>query len=87
MEALAILQAGPAPVDLLIADIRMPRMRGDQLALQARELGLARHVLFISGYDTHPEAVQLLGDLLMKPFLPGALTAAVARARGGTTPQ
>ena len=78
LAALTVLQAGPAPVDVLLADIRMPRMSGDQVAFQAREHGLARHVLFMTGSDSHPETAQMLGSVLLEPFSPKDLTRAVA---------
>jgi CheY-like chemotaxis protein len=40
MTALAILQSLRGAVDLLVADIRMPRLNGDALALRAKEAGL-----------------------------------------------
>ena len=84
--ALAILQALPAPVDLLIADIRMPRMTGDELALQATKAGLARRVLFITGYDLRPERTQMLGPVLGKPFKGKELMTAVRAVMGATSP-
>lgn len=74
--ALALLQSG-TPVDLLLADIRMPRMSGDQLAFRAKEEGLVRHVLFMTGYDARPETAQMLGPILGKPFSPGDLSRAI----------
>lgn len=84
--ALAILRSLPTPVDLLIADIRMPRLTGDELALQATQAGLVQRVLFITGYDLRPEKTQMLGPVLGKPFKGKELIAAVRAVMGETSP-
>ena len=83
VRALALLQSSPDPIDLLVADLDMPRLRGDQLAIEAEHRGLTRHVLFLTGGDEHPEAAQRLGHVLVKPFDPGELSKAVAAILGG----
>ena len=84
--ALAILRALPAPVDLLLTDIRMPRMTGDELALEATRAGLAPRVLFITGYDLRPEKTQMLGPVLGKPFKGKELVLAVRAAMAEASP-
>ena len=79
LSALAILEASRAPVDVLVADLRMPRMNGDKLAELARERGLARHIVFMTGFNSNPEAAATLGPILLKPFDPHVLARAVAR--------
>ena len=87
MVALTMLRALPAPVDLLIADIRMPRLTGDALAFQATQAGLVQRVLFITGYDLQPEKTQMLGPVLGKPFKVEELVEAVrAIMKGDTSP-
>jgi DNA-binding response OmpR family regulator len=76
--ALAALQVLQAPVDLLIADIRMPRMSGDTLAFRAMEAGLTRRVLLLTGYDAQPDTAQMLGPVMQKPFSPNELCAMVS---------
>ena len=85
--ALAILRALPAPADLLIADIRMPRMTGDELALQATQAGLVQRVLFITGFDLRPEKTQMLGPVLGKPFKGAELITAGRAIMGATSPR
>jgi CheY-like chemotaxis protein len=72
--ALALLDAEPGPVHLLLTDVVMPHMSGPELADRARrEHGVPR-VLFMSGYTG--DAVSRHGvldariDLLPKPFSP-----------------
>ena len=67
----------PRHIDLVITDIVMPRMRGDELAgrLQERQSGLK--VLFMSAYanDLSGQVVLEPGtNFISKPFSPTALT-------------
>ena len=68
-EALAILREHP--VDLLITDIRMPKMDGIQLVGQLDTMGRRPMVLVVSGYDDFSYAVEMLrsgaSDYLLKP--------------------
>ena len=55
VEALEILDDPSARCDLLLADVVMPGMRGDDLARRAVAMRPGLHVLFMSGYsDTAP---------------------------------
>ncbi len=69
-ELMAILMENQ-PIDLVIADIRMPHKSGVEVALEVRRLGLTLPFIFITGYDDSEayEAVDRLGDsvLLSKP--------------------
>lgn len=49
-EALALCQSHSGPIDLLITDVVMPKMRGDDLARRIRELYPEARILFTSGY-------------------------------------
>lgn len=68
-EALEVL--GPQEVDLLITDIRMPKMDGIELVSHLGELDHRPMVLVISGYDDFSYAVEMLRrgafDYLLKP--------------------
>lgn len=68
-EALSILKQNE--VDLLITDIRMPKMNGIELVSRLSELERQPLVLVISGYDDFSYAVEMLRmgifDYLLKP--------------------
>ena len=82
-DALALLESLPAPADVLVTDVVMPRLSGDRLALLALARGLIHHVLFITGGVTHAVGVPIPGPILHKPFTPPALSQAVAAALRG----
>ncbi len=50
VEALAIVQAAPDRVDLVVTDMIMPRMGGSELAAAVRRISPRTAVLFSSGY-------------------------------------
>ena len=87
-EALALLQARTAPIDLLVTDVIMPGMRGPQLAaaVSARQAGLK--VLFMSGYTEKPLDASALGDgqlhFIAKPFTVHRLGRTVRAVLTGT---
>jgi CheY-like chemotaxis protein len=70
--ALGVLEQLGREVDLLLTDIAMPAMTGEQLAKQARETVPGLPVLFLSGYPDGPDGVtDRLGEsiaYLGKPF-------------------
>jgi CheY-like chemotaxis protein len=53
-EALAICREHPAPIDLLVTDVIMPRMGGPELVERLRQQGLEMKVLYVSGYTDDP---------------------------------
>jgi CheY-like chemotaxis protein len=80
LEALAMVHAAGPALRLVVTDIRMPRLRGDQLA---RRLATERPELAVIFMSASPPSGLDLGEgehtwrWLRKPFTPGALTAAV----------
>lgn len=80
-EALDALKAIGGAVDLLITDIKMPRMGGIALARAVAELFPSIPVLFISGWASDPlespEWKKPGYAFLQKPFLPRALISSV----------
>ncbi len=68
-EAIALCQSHFGPIDLLIADVVMPKMRGDDLARRVKELHPEAHVLFTSGY-TATSVVESVenASFLQKPY-------------------
>ena len=74
VEALSLLSRKDTGVvvDLVITDVRMPRMGGRALAASLAQHHASPPVLFVSGSHT-PSDVS--GPLLRKPFTPDALSA------------
>ncbi len=77
-EALEALDDPGADFDLLLADVVMPGMRGDDLARRAVSLRPGLHVLFMSGYSDDPPPAELGATaggvgFIEKPFDAGAL--------------
>lgn len=69
------------PVSLLLTDVVMPGMTGEQLAETLRERDPSLRVLFMSGYsedDFDDLGIRAIGGgYLTKPFSPDVLTMAV----------
>jgi len=84
VEALQKLDAPALGVDLLVTDVMMPGLNGNELAQQLRLRRPEVPVLFISGYSAEILATQKLRaeevDLLEKPFRPFELLERVGRA-------
>jgi len=80
-EAIALLSANAAPVDLLLTDVVMPGMNGHELASRIKATHPDLKVLFTSGYlhDAFPERARLGPDVqfLAKPYSPSSLTGKV----------
>jgi CheY-like chemotaxis protein len=87
VEGLHMVEAG-APVDLLMADLDMPEMRGDEMAHRIRALRPELRVLFVTAHiDSMMKRRRVLSDdeaFLEKPFTPKALLEAVALLKTGS---
>jgi EAL domain-containing protein (putative c-di-GMP-specific phosphodiesterase class I)/CheY-like chemotaxis protein len=83
-EARKICVSEEKPIELVVLDAVLPDSRADVLVRQLRELRPELKVLQMSGFPpqalTHSGAVP--DELLVKPFSPSELRAAVARACG-----
>ena len=79
-----MLEGGGCRCDLLISDYAMPNLSGTDFLRQARTLCPDVPALIVTGYadldeiGNPPENV----EILLKPFTPAALEAAIARACG-----
>jgi len=70
-EALAVARGHPGRIDLLITDVVLPGLRGDELARGLVGSGRVRSVLYTSGY---PDTAALpKSAFLQKPFTPAVL--------------
>jgi CheY-like chemotaxis protein len=69
------IRTGQQRVDLLIADVMLPKRSGREVADELRKAQPRARVLFISGYgeETPPQVPRL-----EKPFSPGTLAQTVA---------
>ena len=75
MEAMDIMRAWGPVVQVVVTDVRMPRLSGPALAAQLASLDRAPAILFVSAF-TDPD---LEWEVLAKPFAPDALLGAVSR--------
>jgi CheY-like chemotaxis protein len=79
--ALSILRAAPARVHLLVTDISMPGLTGDDLLREARALQPGLRALVMSGYGPSIDLDRLGGAnltaVLSKPFRAADLDAAI----------
>lgn len=82
VEALAAIKRDP--FDLLLADLKMPRMDGLTLIRQVREGGCDLPIIMMTAYATVSTAVEAMKlgafDYLQKPFEADALDVVVERA-------
>jgi CheY-like chemotaxis protein len=85
-EALTRAQEYKGPIHLLIADVIMPRMSGQELAAALRTAFPQMRVLYISGYADQGFARRGVVDpdafFLQKPFIATALAAKVREVLG-----
>ncbi len=80
-EALEVCERYPGPIQLLISDMMMPGMNGDQLAHQLTQARPGMGVVFMSGYPEdaipHGHALANGRSFLQKPFPPKVLLSTV----------
>jgi len=87
--AVAIIQGNPAAVDLVLLDMTMPGMTGDQVLWELRRLGCTAPILISSGYSLGGSIQDLVGGpggahgFLPKPYTMQELSEAVCVALGG----
>jgi two-component system cell cycle sensor histidine kinase/response regulator CckA len=81
LEALEVFHASKSRVDLVITDIRMPRMSGTDLASSLRLDAPAMPLILVSGEGAPPEMIDPGNGVLFieKPFAPKALLEAASQ--------
>lgn len=76
--------------DLIITDLKMPRMDGLEMLRRLREQGNEAHVIILTAYDSfeYAQTALRLGavDFLLKPFHDGDLEEAVTNLRRRLSP-
>jgi DNA-binding response OmpR family regulator len=81
-EALALSEADPQVIHLLITDLILPGMDGQKVAGRLLEHRPELKVLFISGHAEEITPREGRADFLQKPFTPNTFLAAVNRLLG-----
>ncbi len=76
--ALALLDAHPERYALLVTDLTLPSMSGDDLVTKSRERVPHLRAIIASGYPYEPTLEGV--EFLQKPFPPNLLAQAVERA-------
>jgi DNA-binding response OmpR family regulator len=79
-----LLAPDSAPIDLLVTDVAMPEISGQEVAALVRARWPRARVIYASGYPID-EIPGIEGDagFLQKPFTPTELTAKVREMLGG----
>ena len=89
VRALELFQANPDTFDLVLLDLTMPNMNGEETLRALRDVSPTVNVLVMSGYNeadvTRLFAGQNLSGFLQKPFRAEELYASVARSLGVET--
>jgi CheY-like chemotaxis protein/two-component sensor histidine kinase len=90
IEALAVLEAGEGPFDLLLSDVMMPGCTGPELSDRARVMHPALPVLLMTGY-AEEQLGELMSsrtarDVITKPFSGTELTNRIAELLRATSP-
>lgn len=75
--AIGLFEADPRRHALLITDLTLPGMDGEQLLGRLRERNPALRAIISSGYPYQPRSADV--EFLQKPFLPKALADAIER--------
>ena len=87
----AFSRAANKAVDCLILDLRMPILSGLEVYLKLKEAGWSLPTIFVTGFPSEQALAQarlpqpFTQDILMKPFDPEELLAAIATATGRST--
>lgn len=78
-DALQVLREGTVSIDLLLTDMRMPKMHGTELARTVRAMMPWIPVMFMSGFSEELDLVEG-ADYIQKPFNKNSLLAKVQKA-------
>jgi two-component system cell cycle sensor histidine kinase/response regulator CckA len=76
--ALELLNAHPERYAVLVTDLTLPAMSGEELILRSRERVPGLRAVIASGYPYEPRVAGV--EFLQKPFRPNLLAQAVERA-------
>src|SRR6202044_4082968 len=70
LDALEIAEQHTAPIDVLVTDVVMPRMRGPELAQRLKRANPSLKIVYMSGYLEHDSGEPFFAgaEQLQKPF-------------------
>jgi len=70
LEALELAEQHSAPIDILVTDVVMPRMRGPELAQRLKRANPSLRIVYMSGYLEHESGEPFVAgaEQLQKPF-------------------
>jgi len=80
-EALALFEAGSGRFSLIITDLSLPSLNGEELIERIRRIRPGLPAIITSGYPYVPRAPGV--EFVQKPFLPQMLADAVEKALKG----
>ena len=90
-EALAFIQRERDPIDLVITDVQMPGLKGDELLAALRQHRPEAPVIVITAFGSVGQAVEMMKkgafQYLTKPFETSALLDLIAQALAQSAPQ
>ncbi len=75
--ALSAFEDNPANFDLVLTDLTLPDMKGDEMIERMRGTAPTLRAIITSGYPYHPK--ERLTGFLQKPFLPKMLAEEIER--------
>lgn len=82
-EALTLFRANPQDYKLVVADITLPDLAGNDMAVRMAEQNPELRILLCSGYpfavDSLPEHIRGRFASLQKPFLPNMLAESIEK--------
>lgn len=79
LEGLEVYKANIATIDVVLLDLTMPRMSGNQVYVEIKKLNPDAKIVINSGYDMDDSGKAQFGDspFIKKPFLPSQLYATI----------
>jgi len=82
-KALQMIVSAPGEFDVLLTDLTMPQLAGDELARRVREVQPQLPIILYSGQAGYLPADPIYADILTKPISPDRLKQSIASALGG----
>ena len=79
-KALSLVRSTPGPIHLVLTDMVMPRMNGQELAKRIAPLKPEVRFVFMSGYSDQVRTLEPRALFLQKPFTMDALLKIIRRA-------